>query len=145
MSFALDVNILLYASDRSSPHNAAASAFLTQCATGSELVYLAWPTLLSYLRVATHAGVFDNPLTPDEAMGNVSALLARPHVRTLSEDQGFWDIYREVVHAVPVRGNLVPDAHLAALLKQHGVSTLYSNDTDFRKFTFLRVVNPLRG
>jgi predicted nucleic acid-binding protein len=43
---------------------------------------------------------------------------------------------------LPVRGNLVPDAHLAALLRQHGVTTLYTNDVDFRKFTFLTVVNP---
>ena len=145
MSFAVDVNILLYASDRSSPFHSAATTFLTQSATGSEIMYLAWPTLVSYLRIATHAGVFASPLTPEEAMGNVDALLGRPHVRTLSEDQGFWDLYREVARATSARGNLVPDAHLATLLKQHGVSTLYSNDTDFRKFAFLRVVNPLRG
>jgi len=116
MSFAVDVNILL-----------------------------AWPTLLGYVRIATHPAVFGNPLTPEEAMGNVDALLARPHVRTLSEDQGFWNVYRDVANMTSVRGNLVPDAHVAALLKQHGVSRLYSNDTDFRKFAFLRVINPLQG
>jgi predicted nucleic acid-binding protein len=42
-----------------------------------------------------------------------------------------------------VRGNLVPDAHLAALLLQHGVKTLYTKDTDFRKFDFLNVRDPL--
>jgi predicted nucleic acid-binding protein len=42
-----------------------------------------------------------------------------------------------------VRGNLVPDAHLAALLKQHGVRTLYTRDGDFRKFPFLDVRDPL--
>jgi len=75
--------------------------------------------------------VFANPLSPDEAIGNVSALLDRPHVRTLSEDAGFWEVYRDVVGETPARGNLVPDAHLAALLKQHGVSTLYSNQVGF--------------
>ena len=43
---------------------------------------------------------------------------------------------------LPVRGNLVPDAHLAALLRQHGIRTLYTNDSDFRKFSFLDVRNP---
>ena len=42
-----------------------------------------------------------------------------------------------------VRGNLVPDSHLAALLKQHDVRTIYTNDSDFRQFTFLDVRNPL--
>ena len=40
---------------------------------------------------------------------------------------------------IPVRGNLVPDAHLAAILQQHGVRTLYTNEADFRKFDFLEI------
>ena len=51
-------------------------------------------------------------------------------------------VYREVTGSFPVRGNLVPDAHLAALLKQHGVRTLYTRDGDFRKFSFLDVRDP---
>ena len=143
MSFAIDANILLYASDRSSPLGDRAAAFLSECAAGTEVVYLPWPTISSYLRIATHPRIFANPLTPDEAMANVGALLDLPHVRPLSEEEGFWRIYRDVARLLPVRGNLVPDAHLAALLRQHGVRTLYTNDSDFRRFTFLTVVNPL--
>lgn len=77
-------------------------------------------------------------------MHNVDSLLRLPHVRVLSEEEGFWRIYREVANAFPVRGNLVPDAHLAALLRQHGVRTLYTNDSDFRRFSFLQVLNPFR-
>ena len=145
MSFAIDVNLLLYASDRSSPSGERAAAFLSECAAGTEVVYLAWPTIFSYLRIATHAGVFANPLTPDEAMANINNLLGLSHVRTLSEEEGFWNVYGDVARLLPVRGNLVPDAHLAALLRQHGVTTLYTNDTDFRKFTFLTLINPLEG
>jgi len=43
-----------------------------------------------------------------------------------------------------VRGNLVPDAHLAAILRQHGVGALYTNDADFLKFGFLEVRNPFK-
>jgi predicted nucleic acid-binding protein len=60
----------------------------------------------------------------------------------LAEDEGFLDVYREVTGGFPVRGNLVPDAHLAALLKQHGVRTLFTRDSDFRKFAFLDVRDP---
>ena len=100
---------------------------------------------MSYLRIATHPGIFASPLTPAEALRNVDALVALPHVRLLAEEPGFLDVYREVTGAFPVRGNLVPDAHLAALLKQHGVRTLYTRDGDFRKFPFLDVRDPFAG
>ena len=63
-------------------------------------------------------------------------------VEALSEEEGFLSIYREVGGLFPVRGNLVPDAHLAALLYQHGVRILYTNDRDFKKFDFLDVRDP---
>ena len=141
MSFAIDVNVLLYASDRGSPFAPRAAAFLAQCASGRDLFYLAWPTIMSYLRIATHAGIFSSPLSPDEATHNIQQLLDLPHVRTLGEDEGFWDVYCTVATAFPIRGNAVPDAHLAAVLRQHGVGTLYTNDADFKRFSFLTVVN----
>lgn len=142
MSYAIDVNVLLYASDRGSPLAPRAQELLSQLASGRELVCVAWSTLMSYLRISTHSSVFAHPLTPDEAMNNVEALIRLPHVRVLTEEEGFWETYREIVRDVPARGNMVPDAHLAALLRQHGVNTLYTNDRDFRKFYFLKVRNP---
>ena len=142
MSFSCDVNVLLYASDTASPVHAAARRFVETAAVGGDLWYLCWPTLMSYLRIATHSRIFESPLAPAEALGNVEALARVPHVRLLSEEPGFLDVYREVSGAFPVRGNLVPDAHLAALLRQHGVKTLYTRDTDFRKFAFLEVRDP---
>jgi len=97
---------------------------------------------MSYLRIATHPRIFSAPLSPEEALGNVSALLGLPHVRAVSELEGFLDAYRHVTGETPVRGNLVPDAHLATILFQHGVRTLYSNDRDFRKFPSIDVRDP---
>lgn len=142
MSFSVDANVLLYASDRSSPFAARATEFLAECASGEDLFYLAWPTIMGYLRIATHHAIFAAPLSPEEAMQNVQALLVLPHVRTLGEDEGFWDVYRDVARAFPVRGNAVSDVHLAALLRQHGVRTLCTNNADFKRFGFLTVVNP---
>ena len=142
MSFAVDVNVLLYASDTGSPYAASAGDFLAERASSREVFCLAWPTILSYLRVVTHPAILANPLSPERAMDNVEALVRLPHVRLLAEEEGFWEIYRELARAVPVRGNLVPNAHLAALLRQHGIRTLYTNDSDFRKFSFLDVRNP---
>jgi predicted nucleic acid-binding protein len=75
-------------------------------------------------------------------MTNIETLLGLSHARFLSEAEGFWDLYRATTSEVPTRGNLVPDAHLAALLRHHGVKTLYTHDRDFLKFSFLDVRDP---
>jgi toxin-antitoxin system PIN domain toxin len=142
VSYAIDVNILLYASDAGSPMHQRASAFLRECVGKREVFCVAWVTLMSYLRIATHPAIFGRPLAHEEAARNVEALLAVPHCRAIGEEEGFWDRYREVTRDVPTRGNLVPDAQLAALLSQHGVVTLYTHDRDFRKFDFLEVRDP---
>lgn len=145
MSYAVDANILLYASDQSSPKHRRAREFLAECAAGSEIVCFAWITLMAYLRVSTHPRIFEKPLSPDTATANIEALLALPHSRILSEEEGFWTHYRHVIRSLPVRGNLVPDAQLVAVLRQHGVRILYTNDADFKKFDAIEQRDPFRS
>jgi toxin-antitoxin system PIN domain toxin len=142
MSYSVDVNVLLYASDTSSSKHPEALRFLKQRASDPDLFCIAWSTVMAFLRIATHPRIFSRPLSPDEALGNVESLLSLPRVRVLSEGEGFFEIYRGVTARFPVRGNLVPDAHLAALLLHHGVRRLYTIDRDFRKFDFLEVADP---
>ena len=142
MSYSIDVNVLLYASHRASELHIPARRFLESCAAGPEILCLAWPTLMSYLRMATQSRIFSAPLSPDEALGNIAALIGLSHVRAVSELEGFLEAYKHVVGDMSVRGNLVPDAHLAAILFQHGVRVLYSHDRDFRKFRSLEVRDP---
>lgn len=143
MSFAIDANILVYASDESNAVHDRAAAFLKQCIEGSETICLAWATLAAYLRIVTHPAVFRRPLTPGEAMANVDSLLRRPHVRPIGEEDGFWRSYQAIASEVQPRGNQVPDTFLAALLHQHGVTTLFTRDRDFRRYDFLTVIDPL--
>lgn len=143
MSLAIDTNLLLYASDSGSRHHEAALSFLTEAAAGPGTVYLPWPVLMAYLRIATHPTVFAVPLSPAEAEGNVSQLLSRPHVQPLAARQGFWGVYQRVCSAGPMRGGLVTDAWIAALCLQYGVTHIATNDRDFNRFDFLKVVNPL--
>lgn len=145
MSFAFDVNLLIYASDLDSPHHRAARALIEEKASGRELFCLAWITAMSYLRIVTHPGVLGSPLAPAEALANLRALDELPHVRFLAEKDGFLDAYVEASGGEPVRGKLVPDVHLAAILLQYDVRTLYTNDSDFRRFPFLDVRNLLVG
>jgi uncharacterized protein len=142
VSYSLDVNVLLYASDRSSDRHQAARAMLESCALRPDVLCLTWPTLMAYLRIATHPRIFAAPLSPAEALGNIDALLALPQARVIGEQDGFRDAYAHVTAGMTVRGNMVPDAHLAAILFQNGVRTLFSNDRDFRKFESLDVRDP---
>lgn len=145
MSFAVDANLLVYASDLASPFHRAARRFLEERVGGREIFCLAWPTAMAYLRIITHVGILAAPLTPAEALANLVALQSLPHLRMLSEKEGFLGAYTEMTADQPCRGNWVPDAHLATILLQHDVRTLYTNDGDFRRFRFLDVRNPLVG
>ena len=142
MSCSLDVNILLYASDTAGRHHGAASDFLDKITHDGEAVYLAWMTVMSYLRIATHPRIFSSPLSPKEAEENINSLIALPSVHCIAEGERFWKTYLEITSTIPVRANLVPDAHLAAILKLYGIRTIFTHDKDFRRFPFLRVVDP---
>lgn len=94
-------------------------------------------------RPLSNPGFGGQPLSPQDAMENVDALLQVPHRRVLSEVLGFWEVFKTLTAREPIRGNLVPNAHLAAILKQHGVKTLYTRDKRFRNFGFLDLRDPL--
>jgi toxin-antitoxin system PIN domain toxin len=142
MSYTLDANVLLYASDESSAVHATARAFVQHMADGPEIAYLFWPTVMAYLRIATHPAVFARPLTAAEAVGNAEQLLARPHVRTTGEQECFWSRYREVSDDAVPTGNLVPDAHLVTLMLENDVRTIWTRDRDFRRFPRIEVRDP---
>ena len=142
MSATIDANILLYASDESSAFHAKAGELLDRLARGPDLVYLFWPVLMSYLRMSTHPAIFTRPLSVDIATMNIEQLLGLPHARAVGEGDDFWHVYGAVTAGAVVRGNLVSDAHLVALMRENGVGTLWSHDRDFRKFEAVRVRDP---
>lgn len=141
MSSTVDANVLVYASNASDPLNAPARALVQRLADGPELVYLFWPTLLGYVRIVTHPAILPEPLAPREAMANVEALLDRPHVRAPGEADGFWPLFRAAA-GQQARGNDVPDAHLAALMRQNGVRVIYTRDRGFRRFDGVEARDP---
>ncbi|MEO5678472.1 MAG: TA system VapC family ribonuclease toxin [Acidimicrobiales bacterium] len=142
MSVAIDANILLYASDDDSPRQPAARALLGELAAGPDLVYVFWPVVMAYLRIATHRSIFARPLDPVTARANVDGLVRRPHVRCPGESDGFWALFESTVAPDVVRGNLVTDAHIATLMRQHGVSSIWTADRDFRRFPGISTRDP---
>jgi toxin-antitoxin system PIN domain toxin len=143
MSSTVDTNVLIYASNAADPLHDRAVELIRRLAAGPELVYLFWPVLLGYLRIVTHPGILDRPLSMLDAMRNVEALIDRPHIRTPGEGDGFWPIYRATA-GDQARGNEVPDAHLASLMRQHGVRVIHTRDRDFRKFDGIEMRDPFR-
>jgi predicted nucleic acid-binding protein len=72
---------------------------------------------------------------------NIERLVSRPHVRTPGEGVTFWRLFQESGGAT-ARGNAVSDTHLATLMRENGVRTLYTRDRGFRRFDFLDVRDP---
>lgn len=141
MSVTVDTNILLYASNADDPLHGSARELVDRLASGPDLLYLFWPTIMGFLRIATHPAIFPSPVSPDDAIVAITALLERPTVRTEAERSGFWETYRATARG-DTRGNHVPDAHLAALMRQHGVSVIYTRDRDFRRYQGIEARDP---
>ena len=138
----LDANLLLYAvHERASQHTAAASWLEAQL-NGSRRVGLPWQSLAAFLRIATHPRAFERPLDPATAWQRVADWLAAPAAWIPEPGPGYAGLLGELVKRHEVRGNLVPDAQLAALALEHGL-TVCSADTDFARFAEIRWHNPL--
>jgi len=142
VSYTLDVNVLLYASDTQSPYYEGARAVVERTASGPEIVYLFWPTVISYLRLVTHPSIVPRPLPAAAAADNIEQLLGQPHVQSPGEQDGFWRQYREVAADALPTGNLVSDAHIVALMWENGVRTIWTHDRDFRRFRGIDVRDP---
>lgn len=142
MSQTVDANILVYAVNEDAEEHGPALALVERLGQGPEIVYLFWPTIMGFLRIATHPGVLPSPLPIAVATQTIASLLRRPHVRTLGESPGFWELYLDTggAHA---GANAVPDAHLAGLMRQHGVGLIHTRDRGFRRFTGIEVRDPL--
>ncbi len=141
MSAAIDTNVLLYASNSRSESFEAAYALVERLARGPVILYVFWPVAMGFLRLSTHPALADRPLSPSEALSSLADLIERDHVRTPGEAPNFLAVFRETASA-GTRGKDVTDAHIAALMRQHGVSTIYTRDRDFRRFDGIGISDP---
>jgi toxin-antitoxin system PIN domain toxin len=141
VSATVDTDILLYAANADDESHEVARDLLERLAGGPDLLYLFWPTIMGFLRISTHRSIFNDPHSPEQAAGAITGLLQRPNVRAPAEQEGFWDIYRATAEN-QTRGNYVPDAHLVALMRQHGVGIIYTRDRDLRRYETVDARDP---
>ncbi len=140
----IDANILLFAEDESSPFHAPAVRWLTAALNGDVRVGLPWPSLLAFVRIRTHPRAYDRPLTGPQAWDRVTDWLAAPAAWVPQPTERHAAVLGALVTRHQLRGNAMPDAHLAALAVEHGVAVC-SADTDFARFDEVRWIDPLRG
>jgi predicted nucleic acid-binding protein len=101
--------------------------------------------LYEFLRVVTHPRVFADPWSTSDAWRFVDGVLAAPRVQVLVETPRHAEAAAQVIaETAGLSGNLLHDAHTAVLMREHGIKRIYTRDTDFHRFQFLEVIDPLR-
>ena len=138
----VDANLLLYAVDTSFAEHRVASTWLEDQLNGNRRVGLPWESLGAFVRIATHPRAARNPLTAGQAWDIVEAWLNAPAAWVPLPTDRHANVFGALVRRYRVTGNLVSDAHLAALAIEHGLE-LCSADTDFARFRELRWRNPM--
>lgn len=140
----IDLNILVYAMDESSPRHEAARDWLDDALSGSSPVAFAWLVLIGFVRLSTRSAVFAEPLTVGEAFDVVDGWLQQPCATVLHPTERHAAVLRGLLTPLGAAGNLTSDAHLAALAIEHGAE-LCSTDIDFSRFPGVRWIDPLSG
>jgi hypothetical protein len=138
----IDANLLIYASDSSLSQHERSRSWLDQQLSGTAPVGLPWQSLLRYLRITTNPRSISRPQKMSDAWTQVQEWLACEPAWTPEPSDRHSETMRGLCASADVFGDLVPDAYLAALALDHGL-TLCSNDLDFARFPTLRWFNPL--
>jgi uncharacterized protein len=136
-----DSTVLIYAVHEEAKHHKAALAWLDGTLSAGEAVIMPWLSLVSFVRVSTHPDLYPRPLPIEDALENVDAWLDVPGVITGDPDRHHSRRMRELLNYSGIGGNLVNDAHLAALALQYG-ATVVTYDHDFALFPSVRWERP---
>jgi hypothetical protein len=139
----VDANILLYAVDAGSRFHAPCRDWLEEALGGPTRVGLPWITLTAFLRISTHPRAVSDPLTPAEAWDIIADWLAAEPAWIPHPTARHADVLRRLSVDGDLRGNLITDAHLAALAIEYGVG-ICSADSDFARFREIDWTNPIR-
>jgi mycobacterium tuberculosis PIN domain family len=137
----VDANVLLYAVDSKSHFHATARTWLDEVMNGVERVGLPWVSLMAFQRIITHPRVTANPLTPADAWSYITDWLDADQAWVPTPGSRHRDILGQLLIDGDLHGNLVTDAHLAALAIENGTG-ICSFDSNFTRFNDLRWIDP---
>lgn len=137
-----DVNVLVYAHRNDVPDHNRYRLWLESVLEGDAAYALSAIVLSGFLRIVTHPGVFAEPTPLETALRFVAEVRERPNCVLVAPGERHWDIFQRLCREASVKGNLVPDAFLAALAIEAGLEWV-TTDRDFARFPGLRWRHPL--
>ena len=138
----VDANLLVYAANQAAPEHERARPWLDAHLSGTARVGLPWPSLLAFVRLVSNPAIMRVPVTPRDAWQQVKEWLASDAAWVPLPGTRHVDVLEALLEDPMITSRLVPDAHLAALAIEHGL-TLCSTDGDFARFRSLKWENPL--
>ena len=136
-----DVTVLVNAHRADSDHHELCLTFLDETLASPAAFGLTPIVLSGFLRIVTHPRIFKTPTPPIDALEFIEVLRDQPHVEIVEPGPRHWDIFTALVEETSARGNLVPDAYLAAIAIESG-SEWVSIDGDFARFSGLHWIDP---
>ena len=137
-----DVNVFIYAHRPESPRHEEHRDWLESALQGPEPFGVSEQVLASFLRVVTHHRVYREPTPSPVALAFCDAALGAPRAVRVRPGPRHWGLFARLCQRVGAKGNLVPDAYLAALAIEHG-ATWVTSDRGFARFEGLRWRTPL--
>ncbi|MDP9406311.1 MAG: type II toxin-antitoxin system VapC family toxin [Actinomycetota bacterium] len=137
----VDANVLLYAVNEDAPGDRAARRWLDDALDSVQPVAFTWTVLLAFVRLATNAALFPQPLDVEQAVAVVRGWLQRPAALVVHPTPRHLDVLAALLSPLGSAANIVNDAHLAALATEHG-ATVVSFDRDFARFAGVRWRQP---
>jgi toxin-antitoxin system PIN domain toxin len=137
-----DINVLVYAHRADAPNHGAYRHWLEDT-INSDLAYgMADIVLSGFLRVVTHPRIFDPPTEMTVALAFANQVRNQPNCVLVTPGRRHWNIFTSLCEQARVKGNLVPDAYLAALAIESGCEWI-TTDRDFSRFPDLKWRHPL--
>jgi toxin-antitoxin system PIN domain toxin len=137
-----DVNVLVYAHRRDTPNHGAYCDWLEAVINGDQAYGMADLVLSGLIRVVTHPRVFNPPSTLEQALAFANAVRHQPNCALVRPGPRHWTIFENLCKVASAKGNLVPDAYLAALAIESG-SEWITTDRDYSRFPQLSWRHPL--
>jgi len=137
-----DVNVLVYAYRRDSADHERYRVWLEALVSSDEPYGVADMVLSGVIRIITHPRIFKEPTPLADALAFTEALKQRPNCVPIAPATRHWELFTSLCRRVAARGNLVPDAYLAALAIESG-SEWITTDRGFARFPGLRWRHPL--
>jgi uncharacterized protein len=144
--FVVDTNVLLYATNEDSPEHGRCRGLLDEWLRSPAPWCLTWGIVYEFLSASTYRREVEHPASPAEAWSFIARLLESPGLEVLTETERHAAMARLTFEEISgLSGRHLHDAHVAILMREHGISRIVTCDAGFRRFPFIEVVDPLSG